>query len=74
MIRSDKYQFVSNFNVDTVNTAKTHLYSVKFRYVDTVDTCMLEIPIQGRCLQRSELIRSGWQIMQMSYLVNDWKY
>ena len=21
-----------------------------------------------------ELIRSGWPIMQMSYLVNDWKY
>ena len=31
MIRSDKYQFVSNFNVDTVNTAKTCLYSVKFK-------------------------------------------
>ena len=74
MIRSDKYQFVSNFNVNTVNTAKTRLYSVKFGYVDTVDTCMLEIPIQGRCRQRSELIRSGWPIMQMSYLVNDWKY
>ena len=47
--------FVSNFNVDTVDTAKTHLYSVKFKSelvkytgnlgsVDTVDTCMLEIP------------------------------
>ena len=47
--------FVSNFNVDTVNTAKTRLYSVKFksqlvkwtgnlRYVNIVDTCMLEIP------------------------------
>ena len=47
--------FVSNFNVNTVNTTKTRLYSVKFKsklvkltgnlgYVDTVDTCMLEIP------------------------------
>ena len=31
MIRSDKYKFVSNFNVDTVSTAKTRLYSVKFK-------------------------------------------
>ena len=30
-IRSDKYKFVSNFNVDTVDTAKTNLYSVKFK-------------------------------------------
>ena len=65
MIRSDKYKFVSNFNVDTVDTAKTCLYSVKFKselvkltgnlgYVNTVDTCMLEIPTQDRCPQRSK--------------------
>ena len=27
MIRSDKYQFVSNFNVDTVDTAKKHVFT-----------------------------------------------
>ena len=31
IIRSDKYKFVSNFNVDAVNTAKIRLYSVKFK-------------------------------------------
>ena len=30
--------------------------------------------IQGRCQQDQRLIRSDWPIMQMSYLVNDWKY
>ena len=54
-----------HFNVDTVDTAKTRLYSVKFKselvkwtgnlgHVDTVDTSIQEIPIQGRCRQRSK--------------------
>ena len=30
--------------------------------------------IQGRYWQDQRLIRSDWPIMQMNYLVNDWKH
>ena len=48
-----------NFNVDTVDTAKTRLYSVKFKSELVKQT--VEIPkmsncvIQGRCWQRSRV-------------------
>ena len=55
---------------------EAHLASIKFKSQLThengkeapkVSKCV----IQGRCQQDQ---RANWSIMQMSYLVNDWKY
>ena len=59
-------------NVKDVEDAKTCLYSMKFK------SQLRKYPL--RQLNRSSRTavskdqRTGWPIMQMSYLVNDWKY
>ena len=59
-------------NVQDIEDAKTHLYLMKFK------SQLRKYP--PRQLNRSSRTavgkdqRTGWPVMQMSYLVNNWKY
>ena len=77
MIRSDTVNInLSNFNVEDVEDAKTCLISMKS--VSELRKLLIFLPNQLKLdilASRTAVGKDqGWSIMQMSYLVNDWKY
>ena len=69
---------LSNFNVKDIEDAKTRLICMKsvskLRKLLIFPPNQLKLDILASRTAVGKDQRTGWSIMQMSYLVNDWKY